>query len=176
MTVVRRVARPMLAAIFIKNGIDTVRHARDLAPSAEPLAHRVAGPLHLPDDAVLLVRLNGAAMAGAGLLFATGRAPRLAAAVLAATTAPSAYVNHPFWSEKDSAVRREVLQDFLTDVGLLGAALLATVDTAGKPGALWRGKRAGRDAQRLAKMAAHEALHAAELGKKDVQLAAAKLG
>ena len=40
----------MLAAIFIKNGIDQVRHAQDLAPSAEPLVHRVAGPLRLPDD------------------------------------------------------------------------------------------------------------------------------
>jgi putative oxidoreductase len=176
MTVVRRLARPMLAAIFIKNGIDTVRHAGDLAPSAEPLVHKVAGPLHLPDDAVLLVRLNGVAMAGAGVLFALGKAPRLAAAVLAVTTAPSAYVNHPFWSEKDRAVRAEVLDDFLTDVGLLGAALLAAADTAGKPGALWRGKRAGKDAQRLAKLAAREAVHAAEIGKKDVQLAAAKLG
>ena len=176
MTVVRRLARPMLAAIFIKNGIDQVRNAQDLAPSAEPLAHRVAGPLRLPDDPVLLVRLNGAAMAGAGVLFALGKAPRLAATVLAATAAPSAYLNHPFWSEKDKTVRAEVLDDFLTDVGLLGAALLAAVDTAGKPGALWRGKRAGRDAQRLAKLAAREAVHAAEVGKKDVQLAAAKLG
>ncbi|WP_432564286.1 DoxX family protein [Kineococcus sp. SYSU DK003] len=176
MTVVRRLARPMLAAIFIKNGIDQVRHAGDLAPSAEPLVHRVAGPLRLPDDPVLLVRLNGAAMAGAGVLFALGKAPRLSAVVLAATATPSAYVNHPFWSEKDPSVRSEVLEDFLTDLGLLGGALLAAVDTAGKPGALWRGKRAGRDAQRLARLAAREAVHAAEVGKKDVQLAAAKLG
>jgi len=166
----------MLAAIFIKNGIDTVRHAGDLAPSAEPLVHKIAGPLRLPDNPVLLVRLNGVAMAGAGVLFALGRAPRVSAAVLAATAAPSAYVNHPFWSEKDRTVRAEVLDDFLTDIGLLGAALLAAVDTAGKPGAIWRGKRAGRDAQRLAKLAAREAVHAAEIGKKDVQLAAAKLG
>lgn len=165
----------MLAAIFIKNGIDQVRNARDLAPSAEPLVHGVSGALRLPDDPVLLVRLNGAAMAGAGVLFALGRAPRLAATVLAVTAAPSAYVNHPFWSERDKAVRAEVLQDFLTDLGLLGGALLGSVDTAGKPGALWRGKRAGRDAQRLAKLAAREAVHAAEVGKRDVQLAAAKL-
>jgi putative oxidoreductase len=165
----------MLAAIFIKNGIDQVRNARDLAPSAEPLVHGVSGTLRLPDDPVLLVRLNGAAMAGAGVLFALGRAPRLAATVLAVTAAPSAYVNHPFWSEKDKAVRAGVLQDFLTDLGLLGGALLGAVDTAGKPGALWRGKRAGRDAQRLAKLAAREAVHAAEVGRKDVQLAAARL-
>ncbi|WP_432522423.1 DoxX family protein [Kineococcus sp. SYSU DK006] len=176
MTLVRRVARPMLAAIFIKTGIDQVRHAGDLAPSAEPLVHRVAGPLHLPDDPVLLVRLNGAAMAAAGVLYALGRAPRLSATVLAATAAPSAYVNHPFWTEKDKSVRAEVLEDFLTDLGLLGGALLGAVDTAGKPGALWRGKRAGRDAKRLAKLAAREAVHVAESGRKDVQLAAAKLG
>lgn len=81
-------------------------------------------------------------------------------------------MNHPFWTEKDKTVRGEVLEDFLKDVALVGAALLATVDTAGKPGALWRGKRAGKDAKRLARMAAREALHAAEVGKKDLLHAA----
>ena len=166
----------MLAAIFIKTGIDQIRNAGDLAPSAEPLAHAVAGPLRLPDDPVLLVRLNGAAMAGAGVLFALGRLPRLSATVLALTAAPTAYVNHPFWTEKDKSVRAEVLEDFLKDVGLLGAALISAVDTDGKPGALWRGKRAGRDAKRLARLAAREAVHVAEAGRKDVQLAAAKIG
>ncbi|WP_432495288.1 DoxX family membrane protein [Kineococcus auxinigenes] len=169
MTLVRRVARPMLAAVFIKTGIDQVRRAPDLAPAAEPVAERLAGPLHLPQDPVLLVRLNGAAMAGAGVLFGLGRAPRLSAAVLAATAAPTAYVAHPFWTEKDRAVRSEVLGDFLKDVGLLGAALLAAVDTAGKPGVLWRAGRAGRDAKRLA-------AHAAESGRKDLALVAAKAG
>ncbi|WP_432484114.1 DoxX family membrane protein [Kineococcus esterisolvens] len=169
-------ARPMLAAVFIKTGIDQVRRAPDLAPAAEPVTERLAGPLQLPQDPVLLVRLNGAAMAGAGVLFGLGRAPRLAAAVLAATAAPTAYVAHPFWTEKDRAVRSEVLGDFLKDVGLLGAALLAAVDTAGKPGVLWRAGRAGRDAKRLAGVAAREAAHAAEAGRKDLQLAAAKVG
>ncbi|NAZ81253.1 DoxX family membrane protein [Kineococcus sp. R8] len=176
MTVVRRLARPMLAAIFIKTGIDQVRNARDLAPSAEPVAHAVAGPLHLPDDPVLLVRINGAAMAGAGVLFALGRLPRVTSAVLATTLAPSAYVNHPFWTEKDKTVRGEVLEDFLKDVGLLGGALLAAVDTAGKPGLAWRGRRAGRDARRFAKLATREAAHVAGSSKKDLQLAAAKVG
>lgn len=175
MTVVRRLARPMLAAIFIKTGIDQVRRASAIAPAAEPVAHAVSGPLHLPDDPVVLVRLNGAVMATAGLLYATGRLPRVAALALAATTAPTAYVNHPFWTEKDKSVRGEVLEDFLKDVALLGAALLAAVDTDGKPGALWRGKRAGRDAKRLAKLAAREAVHAAESGRKDLQLVAAKV-
>ncbi|MGI4893901.1 MAG: DoxX family protein [Janthinobacterium lividum] len=169
-------ARPMLGAIFIKTGIDQIRHAGDLAPAAEPVVDAIATPLGLPDDPALLVRLNGAAMAGAGLLFALGRLPRLSAVVLAATTAPTAYVNHPFWTEKDKAVRAEVLEDFLRDVALIGAALLAAVDTAGKPGALWRGQRAGRDAKRMAVLAAREAVHAVEAGKKDLQLVAAKLG
>ncbi len=169
----------MLAAIFIKTGIDQVRGAADLAPAAEPLTERIAGPLHLPQDPVLLVRLNGAAMAAAGVLFGLGRAPRLSAAVLAATAAPTSYVAHPFWTEKDRSVRSEVLGDFLKDVGLLGAALLAAVDTAGKPGVAWRAGRAGRagrDAKRLAALAAREAAHAAESGRKDLRIAAAKVG
>ncbi|WP_432490810.1 DoxX family protein [Kineococcus gypseus] len=174
MTLVRRVARPMLAAVFVKTGIDQVRGAADLAPAAEPLTERIAGPLRLPQDPVLLVRLNGAAMAAAGVLFGLGRAPRLSAAVLATTAAPTAYVAHPFWTEKDRSVRSEVLGDFLKDVALLGAALLAAVDTAGKPGVVWRAGRAGRDAKRLAALAAREAAHAAESGRKDIKLAAAR--
>ncbi len=176
----------MLAGIFVKTGIDQIRHAGDLAPSAEPLAGAVSGPLHLPNDPVLIVRLNGLAMAGAGVLFALGRAPRVSAAVLAATSAPVAYLSHPFWAEKDREVRKEVMGDFLKDVALLGAALLAAVDTAGKPGLAWRSGRAARDASRVAKhavreveraasLAAREAGHVADSGRKDLQLAAARL-
>ncbi|WP_432548473.1 DoxX family protein [Kineococcus sp. SYSU DK004] len=174
MTLVRRLARPMLAAAFVKTGIDQVRGAADIAPAAEPITDAATG-LGLPDDPVLLVRLNGAVMAGAGVLLALGRAPRLASIALVVTAAPTAYVAHPFWTEKDKAVRAGVLEDFLKDVGLLGGALLAAVDTAGKPGALWRSQRAGRDAKRAAKLAAREAARAAHAGRRELQLAAAKV-
>ena len=166
MTLVRRLARPLLAASFVAVGVDQVRRARELAPQAEPVAGAVAGPLGLPQDPELLVRLNGAAMAGAGALFALGRLPRLSALVLATTMAPTAYAGHPFWTERDPARRSEELAGFLQHASLLGAALLAAVDTDGKPGVSWRGRRLAKDARRAARLAAaagaREAQHAVE--------------
>ena len=81
MTVVRRLARPMLAAMFVDGGLDALRH-----PSAQLAKARAGGPqarraaAACPDDPELLVRANGAAMVGAGALLATGRLPRLRAA------------------------------------------------------------------------------------------------
>ena len=89
MTVVRRLARPLLAAMFIDGGLDALRHPSAKLAKAEPIVHKIAAPLHLPDDPELLIRANGAAMVGAGTLFAAGRFPRLSALVLAATLVPT---------------------------------------------------------------------------------------
>ena len=59
------------------------------------------------------MRANGAAMAGAGALLATGRFPRLSALVLAAGLVPTTYVGHPFWAEKDPAQKRTQRNAFL---------------------------------------------------------------
>ena len=104
MTVVRRVARPLLAAMFIEGGLDALRHPSTKVAKAAPLVHKIAGPMHLPDDPELLVRANGAAMVGAGSLLAVGRLPRLSALVLAATVVPTTLAAHRFWEESDPAV------------------------------------------------------------------------
>ena len=39
MTVVRRLARPMLAAVFIQGGIDSLRHPGGRAEAAGPVIH-----------------------------------------------------------------------------------------------------------------------------------------
>ena len=80
MTVVRRLARPMLAATFVKGGLDSLRHPAARAEMAAPVIHALAEPLRLPDDPELLVRANGAAMVAAGTLLGLGRLPRLSAA------------------------------------------------------------------------------------------------
>ncbi|MGL5862881.1 MAG: DoxX family membrane protein, partial [Phycicoccus sp.] len=83
MTIVRRIARPMLAARFVVDGIDQLRHPSRRARAAEPVVARVPERVGIPRDADLLVRANGAAAVTAGTLLAVGRLPRLAAAVLA---------------------------------------------------------------------------------------------
>ena len=60
MTIVRRLARPMLAASFVQEGLDAVLHPGQRAERARPLVKAVAGPLGLPEDPDLLIRANGA--------------------------------------------------------------------------------------------------------------------
>ena len=59
MTLVRRVARPMLAAIFVVQGLEQLRHPSALNAKVAPFAEQLA-PLGLPNDPELLVRANGA--------------------------------------------------------------------------------------------------------------------
>ena len=107
MTLVRRVARPMLAAMFVVGGLDQLKHPSRKAETARPLVEKLAPSVGLPDDAELLVRANGVAMVTAGSLLALGRLPRLASAVLAATIVPTTLAAHAFWNEQDPEARAQ---------------------------------------------------------------------
>jgi putative oxidoreductase len=173
MTLVRRVARPMLAAIFVVQGLDQLRHPSAKADRVARFAEQMA-PLGLPNDPELLVRANGAAMVGGGALLATGHVPRLAALVLAASLAPTTYVGHAFWAETDPAAKKAQGVNFLKNVSLLGGLLLAAVDTEGRPGIAYRVGMAERTAKRAARRARREAHLAAHAARREARLAAAQ--
>lgn len=173
MSLVRRVARPMLAAIFVAGGIEALRHPGKRARRAQPLVDKAAEPLHLPQDSELLVRANGALMIGAGALLATGRLPRLAAAALAGTLVPATIVEYPFWDAEDPQERRDQQVQVLKNVGLLGGLLLAAVDTEGRPGLAYRARMAGDSISRTARTTGREARMAAKLAGKEARLKAA---
>ncbi|GAA2159104.1 DoxX family protein [Pedococcus bigeumensis] len=173
MTLVRRVARPLLAAIFVVQGFEQLRHPSALKPKVAPFAEQLA-PLGLPDDPELLVRANGATMVAAGTLLATGRVPRLASLALAGALVPTTYVGHPFWAETDPAVKRTQRIGFLKNLGLLGGLLLASVDTEGRPGIAYRAGLASDSAKRSAKRAKREAKHAAHAARREARLAASQ--
>ena len=178
MTAVRRIARPMLAAMFIQGGLDALRHPGARAEKAAPVVNAIAQPLGLPNDPELLVRANGAAQVAAGGLLALGRVPRLAALVLAGSLVPTTYAGHPFWSEQDPAVRAQQRTHFLKNVSMLGGLLLASVDTAGKPGLSWRARRAAKDTARAASLttrsARRAARHTARSARREAKLAASQ--
>ena len=146
---VRRIARPLLSAAFIGQGIEALR---DVKPAAEVVQPTLDGLQSLPesvaqkvpDDPMTVARITAAAQIGGGLLLATGKVPRVAAAVLAATVIPANLGRHMFWEETDPALKAEKRRAFLTDVSLIGGLVLASADTAGKPSLGWRGRRAGR--------------------------------
>jgi uncharacterized membrane protein YphA (DoxX/SURF4 family) len=176
MSLVRRLARPLLASNFVMGGIDQFRHPAMQADAARPLVTKMAPTLKIPNDPELFVRVNGGAMAAAGTLLAFGKLPRLSALVLSATIVPSTYTQYQFWTERDPATKRVQKQHFMKNLGLLGGALLASVDTEGRPGLAWRSRRAAKDAKRAAAQAKKDARHAAKAAKREASMAMHKAG
>jgi len=171
----RLIARPMLASMFVVGGVNALRNAREKAAAAAvvtdkivPLAERAAPGLPIPNDPATLVRINGAAQVGAGLMLATGRAPRLSSMVLAASLVPTTAAGHRFWEEEDPAARANHKVHFFKNVSMVGGLLIASVDTEGKPGVAWRARRAAKDARR-------EARHLATSARREARLAAAQI-
>jgi uncharacterized membrane protein YphA (DoxX/SURF4 family) len=164
MTVIRLLARPMLASMFVLGGVDALAHAPAKLPKAgkvtdrvQKVAERLAPGLPVPTDPATLVRINGGVQVLAGLALATGRAPRLSSLALAASLVPTTHAGHPFWEEQDKAARAAQRIQFFKNVSMLGGLLLASVDTEGKPGMAWRARRAARDVRREARQLARQA-------------------
>ncbi|KOV13525.1 DoxX family protein [Streptomyces sp. XY413] len=146
MAVLRKLARPLLAAPFVTGGLRTLRRPDTaLTEAARPVIRAVGDRVPaLAVDPPQLVRATGAIRATAGLLFATGRAPRLAALTLAATLVPDSLTTHAFWTEEEPEERARQRAHFLTDLSALGGLLIAAADTHGKPSLAYRSRHALR--------------------------------
>lgn len=164
MTVIRLVARPMLASVFFVGAASALKNAPSLAAKASrvtdkvvPLAQRVAPSVPVPTDPVTIVRINAGVQIAAAAALATGRAPRLSSAVLAASLLPTTVAGHPFWREQDPAAKNLQRLNFFKGISLVGGLLIAGVDTEGQPGVAWRARRAAKDVRREAKVLARQA-------------------
>ncbi|MBB5161363.1 DoxX family protein [Mycobacterium sp. AZCC_0083] len=146
---IRRIARPMLAATFVGRGVEALRSPKPAADAARPTLEGLAklpdpvGP-NVPRNAETVARVNGAVQIGAGLLLATGRFPRFASAALALSVVPGSLGGNRFWAEGDPARKAEQRRAFVADISLIGGLIIASVDTEGKPSLGWRGRRAAR--------------------------------
>ena len=176
MTVIRLIARPMLASMFLVGGVNALKNASTLGPKAKgvtdrivPVLQRAAPSVPIPTDPTTLVRINAGVQIAAAAALATGRAPRLSATVLAFSVVPTTYAGHQFWTESDPAVKARQRTEFFKNVSMLGGLLLAGVDTEGKPGVAWRARHAARDARR-------EGKHLAQSARQEAKLVKAKVG
>ncbi|MEZ0384690.1 DoxX family protein [Mycobacterium sp. pW045] len=151
----RRIARPLLAAAFIGQGVEALRRPQQAGQTARPAFD---GLQHLPDeisakvpsDVETFAKANALVQIGGGLLLASGRLPRIAAAALACTVIPGSAGGHMFWMEPDIQRRAQQRQAFLTDVSLIGGLMIAAADTEGRPSLGWRARRAARHAYQRA--------------------------
>ena len=140
MDLLRRVARPLLAAPFIVDGFSALRNpvphverARVLTPLLEK-----AG-LEVDDDAMTMAtRAMGAVTIISGLALATGRGQRGAAAALASVAVPLAVVNSPVWTATSRAERHQMTSDLMRSLALFGGLVIAINDREGKPSAAWQ--------------------------------------
>jgi uncharacterized membrane protein YphA (DoxX/SURF4 family) len=144
---IRRVARPLLSAVFIGQGIETLRNPSVTLEATEPTVtalRNLPEPYgdKIPANPETAARINAAVQVSGGLLLATGKLPRIASAALAVTVIPGSLGGHLFWTEKDPERKAQQRRALLTDLSLLGGLIIAAADTAGKPSLGWRGRQA----------------------------------
>lgn len=186
MTLVRMLARPMLAAIFVVQGVRAIKNPDAMVPAAKPFTDQMVPTVkrmapdqvarRVPENPRTLVRLNGVVHLVGGLALASGQGRRAAAWLLAASMVPTTMAGHAYWEEDDPAQRANQQIHFLKNLSMMGGLLLAAVDTEGKPGLWWRARYSARDAKkaskRLSKAARREARLAAKVAEHQAHLAA----
>ena len=119
---IRRLARPLLAAIFIKGGVDTLLNPEPRVQKATPLLEKAAPSLpdQVPSEPHQLVKIDAGVKIGAGVLLAVNKFPRLASLALAGTLVPTTVAGHPFWEKSDPAEKAADQQQFLKNLSILG--------------------------------------------------------
>ena len=146
MSPIRFIARPMLAAGYILNDVDRLRRPEPAAASVGPLLNQARKQIDVPVDATTLARATGVAQVAAGSLLAIGRFPRISASILVGTylldTVGERLAAEKATSKEEKKARTERT---LQRTSMLGGALLASVDTAGRPGLWWRTQHAAED-------------------------------
>jgi uncharacterized membrane protein YphA (DoxX/SURF4 family) len=117
-----RVARPLLGAVAVADGVETLRNPKSKVAATAPLLAKA------PVNPALAVQAGAAVKIAAGLLMGLGRAPRIAAMVLAADLIPATVTENPFSGPRSPDARA----NFLSNCGQLGGMLLAIAAPAPK--------------------------------------------
>lgn len=138
---IRRIARPMLAAMLINGGIAALRASKDHAHAARPVLDMISpavnkavdiSPIDRRPDDETLIKIDAGVKILAGAMLAMGRLPRLSATVLAASLVPTTLASHRFWEISDPDEKEAQLLHFVKNVSLLGGLLIAAGDSKTK--------------------------------------------
>ncbi len=154
MTLVRVIARPLIASSFVFSGVDRLRTAGATAPQLKPVLAGVAKVV--PSAAAvtghekLVGQVLGATQVGAALLLGIGRFSRVAALLLTLTATVNTLVDYRSADASTAEGKKARRSQLLKNLSLIGAVLLATVDTNGRPGIVWRAEHLAMDARKNA--------------------------
>ncbi|WP_298181029.1 DoxX family protein [Saccharomonospora sp.] len=154
--ILRRVARPLLASIFISGGINALRqkeaHTEAVKPWFQKVARKTMGNKtgdpadSLPADPMTLVQVDAAVKVAAGTMLSFGVLPRISSMMLLGSLIPTTLAAHSFWEYEDAEQRQQQTVQFLKNAGLAGGLLLAIADTGGKPSLGWRARHVAEGA------------------------------
>ena len=123
-----RVARPLLAAVSVANGVETLLNPKPKTEATAQLLERTPVPV----SPASLVQAGAAVQVAGGVLMGLGWMPRLAALALAADLIPATVAQHPFSTAGSPDARKARQANFLANCGLLGGLLLASAAPGGK--------------------------------------------
>jgi len=128
MPMLSRLARIMMAPIFVNSGINTFKSPGLVAPRVEAFTTKLAETVPaLPKDTHTQVRINAAAQVAGGVLLALGRFPRVGAVILIGSLIPTTWAGHAFWNEDDPTTRAAQRTQFEKNLAIIGALLLVLV-------------------------------------------------
>lgn len=174
MSITRILARPLLASIFVFEGLDGVKNPGPRVKLAESVAPDIAGKVGLPQDTELLVKINAGVQLAAGVMLSIGKFKRLASLALIGSIIPTTYAGHRFWEADDEASKAAQRTHFLKNLSILGGLVLCAVDTEGRPSLGWRARRGAKKATLLSGMGAQMASSTLSKGKVKGQQATAR--
>lgn len=173
MTLVRLVARPLIASSFVVSGVDRLRNAETSATQLRPTLDRVNKALPQTSSVTanekLVAQVLGATQVGAAALLAIGRFSRLSAALLAGTAVVNTMVDFRSADSSTAEARKNRRNQLLKNLSLVGAVLLAAVDTNGRPGLVWRAEHFAAGAKTHAKAISYDTRRNARAIRKDAQ-------
>lgn len=141
MSIVRVLARPMLASSFILSGVDRLRHVDQTTAQLAPILRPLSQALPVNASEKTLARVIAGTQLGAGVLLALGKFSRPAAVALALTAGLTTVVEYRSADTSTGENRSHRRHQLAKNIGLVGGALLASVDTAGRPGLAWRAEK-----------------------------------
>lgn len=171
MSVVRMLARPLLATGFIAAGVDRLRDADQTAEQLRPTLNRVGGMVPsasaVTGNPQLVAKVLGATQVGAGALLALGKLPRLSGVLLAGTAVLNAVVEYKNADTDTPDERKARRAGLLKNFSLIGAVLLVAVDTNGRPGLAWRAGHLADDTRRSVSSLGKDAGRKSRAVKKD---------
>ena len=186
MSLLRFAGRALFSSYYIADGYQLLtrpdQNADQLAPAVDrivPVVQSVLPPDtadRLPEDARTWTRIFGIAQLVGGAAYATGIGRRLGAVLLTVATLPRLLA---------SAGNRDTSGVF-AQAALLGAGVVATQDTNGRPGLAWRAEQSKRaiearaaastkDLQRTQKRLGKGAKVAGQMVGREIKLARTQL-